>query len=267
MTTPRSLPEQPPMTVLTNLDQKSIPLASITSIEAIDLDLNPPSVVEEHGHEGSVAVNIEKASISNPRTSYPAQPHERPPHSPSSYYPWLIVSPYTEPSHQLNLTTLDLQNQLLAQTLALLSTATPNYATTPYHKALNWPIVFNKLKHLCSEQNHNWTKTEFYAVEFRSKLKEGIDDDLLFRLDKESHREATASGGSLKYWFGVPDLERRNLATCLWRSREDAVKGGRGPWHKQAREVTATIYESISVRGLKLSVEEDVKDWFFKSWL
>jgi hypothetical protein len=33
-------------------------------------------------------------------------------------------------------------------------------------------------------------------------------------LDYESHREACESGGLLKYWFGGPSEERRNLATC-----------------------------------------------------
>lgn len=127
---------------------------------------------------------------------------------------YLINSPYTEPEHQLDLSTLDSQNQLLAQALAVLASATSSFATTPYQESLNWATVFSELKALVSSKGHNWTKQDFYVVEFRSKLKADIDKPLLFKLDKESHREATASGGLLKYWFGQPDAERRNLATC-----------------------------------------------------
>lgn len=161
---------------------------------------------------------------------------------------------------------LDHQNQLLAIALVHLTSATSSYATTTYSVALNWPTVFSELKQLSLQYNHNWTEAEFYVVEFRSKLKPRIDNELLFKLDKESHREATASGGLLKYWFGEPDNERRNLATCLWRSKADAVAGGKGPWHKRARDVTSKMYESIEVRGLRLTIEDEVDSWRFERW-
>jgi hypothetical protein len=41
----------------------------------------------------------------------------------------------------------------------------------------------------------------------------------LFELDAFSHQEAMASGGLLKYWYGVKDQSRRNLATCTLSSR------------------------------------------------
>lgn len=179
----------------------------------------------------------------------------------------LIVSPYTELSHQLNLNRVDIQSQLLAEALTHLAPATSTYATTPYHLALNWPAVFSHLKHLNNKRNRKWIKTHFYVVEFRSTLKAEIDKPLLFALDKESHREATASGGLLKYWFGVPDESRRNLATCLWRSKEDAVAGGKGPWHKRARGVTKEMYEAIDVKGLRLTIEDDVAGWKFEKWV
>jgi hypothetical protein len=52
------------------------------------------------------------------------------------------------------------------------------------------------------------------VVIFRSKRKEVVDKYLLHVLDQQSHIEATASGGLLKYWFGDPNPERRNVATC-----------------------------------------------------
>ena len=52
----------------------------------------------------------------------------------------------------------------------------------------------------------------------------------------------------------------------LWRSKDDAIKGGRGPWHKQARAVIPRMYEEICVKGLRLTIEDDVRGWFFASF-
>lgn len=125
-----------------------------------------------------------------------------------------ISSPYTEHHHRLDLSTLDTQPALLARALETLNPASLHYATSPYNSALAWEVAIGKLQELCAQQGHTWTKQTFYAVAFYSKLKEGIDRDLLHQLDKESHAEAAVSGGLLKYWFGVPNEERRNLATC-----------------------------------------------------
>ena len=70
------------------------------------------------------------------------------------------------------------------------------------------------IRRFSTELNHTWTSQTFYVVIFRSQLKPDIDNDLLYKLDYESHREACESGGLLKYWFGKTDGERRNLATC-----------------------------------------------------
>lgn len=131
-------------------------------------------------------------------------------------YPWLITSPYTGQEHLTDLSTLPLPSRLLTLALTHLEPTNSSYATTTYDQALNWPTVFEHLKSISDSHNHTWTSTIFYVVEFRSRLKIGIDRDLLFKLDRESHREATASGGLLKYWFGKTsdDAEGRNLATC-----------------------------------------------------
>lgn len=129
-------------------------------------------------------------------------------------YPRLISSPYLEPYHLLDLTTLDIQSSLLAQALTHLDSATPTYATAAYSESLNWAQLFRHLRNLSEAEKHAWATQVFYVVEFRSKLKQHIDQDLLFNLDKYSHAEANISGGLLKYWYGSPDAERRNLATC-----------------------------------------------------
>lgn len=131
-------------------------------------------------------------------------------------FPWLVTSPYTSQGHLTNLSALPLPSRLFALSLTRLSPVGRSYATTPYQQAFNWPTVFENLRSVSASHNLTWTSTVFYVVEFRSKLKSNIDRELLFKLDRESHREATASGGLLKYWFGKvsDDKEGRNLATC-----------------------------------------------------
>jgi hypothetical protein len=101
--------------------------------------------------------------------------------------------------------------------LTALKPARPDYATATYTEALNFDSVLDVLRTLVKSEGAQWRETSFYVVTFRSKLKEGIDIDYLYKLDFESHREACESGGLLKYWFGKTDGERRNLATCMSR--------------------------------------------------
>lgn len=126
----------------------------------------------------------------------------------------IISSPYHSSSHLLDLRTLSLQTRVVARALALMTATRPDYATADYLESFNWPVVMAKLRSLAREEGIQWSQQSFYTVIFRSKLNANIDRDLLHRLDEESHREAAESGGLLKYWFGVPNGERRNLATC-----------------------------------------------------
>lgn len=52
--------------------------------------------------------------------------------------------------------------------------------------------------------------------------------------------------------------------TGLWRSKDDAIAGGKGPWHRQARTIISQTYESINVSGLRLVIEEQVEGWKFE---
>jgi hypothetical protein len=139
-----------------------------------------------------------------------------------------------------------------------------------------WTALLATLNTLAEQLSRRWKRREYYIVEFRSKLKERINVDLLYKLDKESHSEANQSGGLLEYWYGSPGSEIRNLATCkttradytkptdrnigLWRSKEEDVMGGRGPWHKQARTVIPQMYKKIDVKELCLVIEDDMRD-------
>ncbi|KAK5189572.1 hypothetical protein LTR92_010474 [Exophiala xenobiotica] len=195
---------------------------------------------------------------------------------------WLNVSPYPEPEHLLDLQSLGTPCRLLALALTTLAPATTDYALTKYQDAIDWRSVMSRLRSLAQRDGYTWTRQEFYVVDFRSKLMRDIDVDLLFKLDKLSHVEATQSGGLLKYWYGVPDGDRRNLATCeyctstrnlpsviidsrqgVWRSKQDAINGGTGPWHRQARAIITTMYEEIDVRGVRLTIDDGVGSWSF----
>ncbi|PWY83183.1 hypothetical protein BO94DRAFT_469342 [Aspergillus sclerotioniger CBS 115572] len=188
------------------------------------------------------------------------------PHTPALSDDRLIVSPYNDQAHLLDLRRLDRPNQLLAKALTILQPIRPDYATAPYTESFNWTAVFDFLRTLSQVEGYRWTQQDFYVVVFRSVLNADADPERLHALDAHSHQEATASGGLLKYWFGTKDEERRNLATCIWRSREDARLGGTGPWHKRARGAARELYERIEFTTLKLVVGEDAGTWSIAEW-
>ncbi|QDS68809.1 hypothetical protein FKW77_006179 [Venturia effusa] len=173
----------------------------------------------------------------------------------------LISSPYNHPHHLLDLTTLNKQNRLLALALAALKPVRLDYATADYLQAFNWTEVLRLLRLFAQNEGTEWREQRFYTVVFRSKLNANIDEERLGELDQHSHREATQSGGLLKYWFGkAGPVRRENLATCIWRSREDAVRGGAGPWHALAMGAKVEMYESIGLKRCFLVVGDGARD-------
>lgn len=127
----------------------------------------------------------------------------------------IISSPYPGPTHTLDLSRLTTPSALFARALQTLTPTSDDYATQPYEQGFDFPALFSELRRLVAEdEGFEWPRTDFYVVAFRSVLKEELDRQRLGLLDEKSHEEAVESGGLLKYWFGVPDGERRNLATC-----------------------------------------------------
>jgi hypothetical protein len=127
---------------------------------------------------------------------------------------WLVASPYSESAHLLDLDTLDVQSRLFAIALTHLQLATADYACVAYEDVFDFGLLMEKLQELAREHVVTWQRQDFYVVEFRSTLKASLDNGRLSFLDKESHKEAVASGGLLKYWFGTPNSAQQNLATC-----------------------------------------------------
>ena len=144
-----------------------------------------------------------------------------PPSTDSDYHnsQWLVASPYLDQAHLLDLDTLEQQTRLFALALSHLKLATPNYAVVRYEDVFDFAALMFKLRSLAHQAGVEWKRQDFYVVEFRSKLKHEYDGERLAYLDKESHKEAVASGGLLKYWFGVPNVDQQNLATCTFEDR------------------------------------------------
>ncbi|KAL4893915.1 hypothetical protein BDV59DRAFT_201234 [Aspergillus ambiguus] len=178
----------------------------------------------------------------------------------------LVASPYTDPAHLLDYATLDRSSQMLARALTILQPTRDDYATACYLDSFNWADVIDSVRRLCQEARYSWTRRSFYVIVFRSRVQPAVDSAYLYELDVQSHREAMASGGLLKYWFGTTNASRENLATCIWRSRRDAQLGGTGPWHRRARMAIDQFYERISLTRLKLEIEDDVKTWGISEW-
>lgn len=111
---------------------------------------------------------------------------------------YLVVSPYTEQDHLLDLRTLDRENALLAKALVHFKSLRPDYATAPYTETFNWNEIINELTTLVRKEGHIWKETSFYIVAFRSRIPPTTVYAELGVLDKAAHAEATASGGFLK---------------------------------------------------------------------
>ncbi|KAH8785978.1 hypothetical protein F5883DRAFT_402827 [Diaporthe sp. PMI_573] len=179
---------------------------------------------------------------------------------------YLVASPYTEADHLLDLETLDAENQILAEALLSLRCLREDYATAAYADTFNWDEVVGRVRELATARGHSWRETSWYIVAFRSRYEPGIDYSHLGDLDKAAHAEATASGGFLKYWFGTPDRDLRNLATCIWRSREDARKGGTGRAHKEAIKAVRTMYAEWRIDQHRLIVRDGGSSWDLVEW-
>ncbi|KAJ4356655.1 uncharacterized protein N0V89_004691 [Didymosphaeria variabile] len=225
-----------------------------TDVESRDSVLDPASITQEFDELRFEAAASRQLDFPDPKDHSTDRSSQ------------LISSPYNNPGHYLDLSTLDTPNLIFAKALTALKPLRSDYATAPYISSLDFPTVLSLVRSFSREANYTWKSHTFYVVIFRSQLKADIDNDLLYKLDYESHREACESGGLLKYWFGKTDGERRNMATCFWRSREDAHLGGLGPWHKKARAAGRTLYESIRFSTHRFTLTDGAEEIKFEDW-
>ncbi|KZL64828.1 upf0643 protein [Colletotrichum incanum] len=180
---------------------------------------------------------------------------------------FLVHSPYTDPEHLLDLETLDDENALLARALSQMKCLRADYATADYVESFNWGDVMGELKNLVHSTGKTFKETSFYIVAFRSTIPPSTVYEDLGVLDKAAHAEANQVGGFLKYWFGSPDSEGRNLATCVWRSRPDAVKAGHGPAHRRASRATASMYSFWRIDRHRLIIRDGAESWEIVNWV
>ena len=127
---------------------------------------------------------------------------------------FLLASPYLTQDHLLDLPTFTKQEQLMAKALTVMAPVRADYAVSPYAEAFNWATVIDALRLLVRQEGLVWHRQAFHSIAFRSLLAPAADYARLSEMDERAHAEATSSGGLLKYWFGEPDGNRRNIATC-----------------------------------------------------
>lgn len=131
-------------------------------------------------------------------------------------------------------------------------TACPVFQDSPEQaQAKAWSIerIFN----WSSLQLPEHVEKHWYGVAFRSIRKTGSESLDLYEADRRSHEEAVSSGGLILYWYGLPSATtRENLATCIWTSREDAVKASSLPEHSKAATHSAPAYEKYELSRYKV---------------
>ncbi len=128
---------------------------------------------------------------------------------------YLVVSPYHEQDHLLNLDSIDMENQLLALSLTKLECLREDYATAAYAESFNWAEVIETLRMLTQESGHSWKETSFFVVAFRSRIPPTTIYADLGKLDKAAHAEATESGGFLKCGFPPVSLAEQTELTLV----------------------------------------------------
>lgn len=109
----------------------------------------------------------------------------------------IVTSPYTEPEHRLDLSTLNPENALFAQALQSFRRTRDDYATAPYLESFNWDEVLDRLRTLAGEAG-GFKETSFFIVAFRSRVPPTTIYEDLGALDKVAHGEAVECGGFLK---------------------------------------------------------------------
>jgi len=176
----------------------------------------------------------------------------------------LVSSPYATSEHHLNLSSLPKSSQQLARALQAFKPITVDYPSQPYAESFNWQEVIDRLPSDFSGSAQNPPQLitgTFYCIAFYSTLSDNVDSGHLHYLDGLAHAEANQSGGLLKYWWQNPPdpTTRKNLATCIWTSWDDAKRAGKLPMHAKAMSATFNSYSKWLVERYYLRVEKGNK--------
>ena len=196
-----------------------------------------------------------------------------------------ICKCYKEDSQLVDLDTFHISDQLLILALEQMSERRSDYAQheeVDYKNAFNWDRVLTELGRLAREAKYSWPQSrQYHVIAYYSQLEPGMatSNESRFQLgslDEAAFREALEIGGLMKYWFGEPDGQHRNLATCehearlilirlltpagIWRSREEANAVRDKQHHAKAKQQGFNMYRNILIQELELTVEAGLGD-------
>ena len=196
-----------------------------------------------------------------------------------------ICKCYTEDSQLVDLDTFHISDQLLMLALEQMSEARSDYAQheeVNYKNAFDWNGVLTELARLAGDAKYSWPQTrQYHVVAYYSQLEPDVANSKESRsqlggLDEAAFREALEIGGLMKYWFGEPDGQHRNLATCeheaglipiklltaagIWRSKEEANAVRDKQHHSRAKKQGFNMYRNILIQELELTVEAGLAD-------
>ncbi|KAL9049882.1 MAG: hypothetical protein Q9162_006966 [Coniocarpon cinnabarinum] len=146
----------------------------------------------------------------------------------------------------------------------------PHHSLRPPPTTSDSPIAANSLTAAFVSQLFNWSdlhlpanlSEKFYGVLFLSRRKSDSNSERLYKADRAAHEEAVASGGLLMYYYGVPDGEGRNIATCIWSDAESARRASKLARHREAVGLATGAYEWFELRRygvLKVEGETGVR--------
>ncbi|KAI9659615.1 MAG: hypothetical protein M1831_003696 [Alyxoria varia] len=178
----------------------------------------------------------------------------------------LVISPYNQPQHILDTTTIPKAAALLAEALAVFKPTRPDYATAAYVDSFNWDEVIAYLRELISAAPYSWRSESFYIVVFRSRSVAARDGATLGMLDMNAFEEALKAGGLLRYWCGFADSEGNNLSTCVWTNRAASTGGTCGSKHGSASKHAKQAYANYSLERLTLNINHDATEWNICKW-
>ncbi|KAJ9113979.1 hypothetical protein QFC22_005797 [Naganishia vaughanmartiniae] len=88
----------------------------------------------------------------------------------------------------------------------------------------------------------------------------------LYAADREAHEEAVHSGGLLMYWYGEPDSQGNNVATCVWTGRDAAQKASRLEKHRLAAGLAGRVYKSYELVRYCVRKEEGEPGLRIEEW-
>jgi hypothetical protein len=113
---------------------------------------------------------------------------------------FLVVSPYDELPHRLDLRSVDTNNQLLAKALVKLECLRADYATAEYIDIFNWPEVVGHLKGMATASNLRFQK--------------GIFVPGTSLVEKRLHTDAGKPPHSLILYCGLQKQDPQNHGLC-----------------------------------------------------